>query len=111
MSVIGSAGSSRAFDNSGSGSTDGLASGAAVAVDYPVGIAFGGHHPNLLLYFCKWGNLVPICITLLLVVLLYWGLVVSGPGALFFGCIWDSSSSSSISRRDWPIFPQLKEVP
>ena len=55
MSVIGSAGTSAAFDNSGSGGTEGLVSGAAVAVDYSVGIAFGGHHPNSLLYFCKWG--------------------------------------------------------
>ena len=82
MSVIRGTGRSGAFDNSGSGGTEGLVSGAAVAVDYSIGIAFGGHHPNLL-YFCKWGNLVPIHIALLLVVLLYWGLVVPGPGALF----------------------------
>ena len=82
MSLIRSTGGLGAFDNSGPGGTEGLESEAAVAVGYSVGIAFGGHHPNLL-YFCKWGNLVPICIALLLVVLLYWGLVVPGPGALF----------------------------
>ena len=53
MPVVGSAGSSGAFDNSGSGGTEGLVSGAAVAVDYSVGIAFDGHHPSLLLYLCK----------------------------------------------------------
>ena len=83
MSVIGSAGSSGAFDKSGSQGPEGLVSGAAVTVDYSVGIAFGGHHPNLL-YFCKWGNSVPIHIALLLVVLLYWGLVDPGPGPLFW---------------------------
>ena len=60
MSVIRSTGSSGAFDNSGSGDTESLVSGAAVAVVYSVGIAFGGHHPNLLLYFCKWSNSVSI---------------------------------------------------
>ena len=82
MSVIGSTGSSGAFDDSASGGTEGLVSGAAVAVHYSVGIAFGGYYPNLLLYSCKWGNVVPIHIALLLMVLLYWGLVIPRPGPL-----------------------------
>ena len=31
-------------------------SGVVVAVDYSVGIAFGGYCPSLLLYFCKMGQ-------------------------------------------------------
>ena len=85
MSVIGSTGSAGAFDNSGSGITEGLVSGAAVAMDYSVEVASDGHCPNLLLYFCKWGSLVPICIALLLAVLLYWGLVFLGLGLYFYG--------------------------
>ena len=73
MSVIRSAGSSGTVHNSGSGGAEDLVSGAAVAVDYSVQIAFGGYHPNLLLYYCKWGNSVPIHIVLLFVVLLHWG--------------------------------------
>ena len=73
MPVIRSAGSSGAIYSSGFGGTEDLVSGAAVAVDYSVGIAFGGCHPNPLLYFCKWGNLVPIHIVLLFVELLHWG--------------------------------------
>ena len=46
-----------------------------------VGFVFGVHHPNLLLYFCKWDSLVPIHIILLFVVLLHWGLVVLVLGA------------------------------
>ena len=82
MSVFGSTGSSRAVYSSGFGGTEDLVSGAAVAVEYSVGIAFGGYHPNLLLYVCKLGNSVPIHIILLFVVLLHWGQVVLGPGAL-----------------------------
>ena len=67
MSVIGSAGSSGAVYNSGCGGTEDLLSGATVAVDYSVGIAFGCYHPNLLLYFCKRGNLIPIHIISLFV--------------------------------------------
>ena len=37
-------------------------------------------HPNPLLHFCRWDNLVPICIALALV-LLNWGLTDLGPGA------------------------------
>ena len=36
-------------------------------------------HPNPLLHFCKWDNLVPICITLALV-LLNWALIDLGLG-------------------------------
>ena len=36
-------------------------------------------HPSPLLHFCKWENLVPICIALPLV-LLNWGLTDLGPG-------------------------------
>ena len=43
----------------GLGGTEGLVSGAAVAVHYSVGIAFGGHHPNLLLYFLQMGQFSP----------------------------------------------------
>ena len=42
--------------------------------------AFDVHHPNPLLHFCKWDNLVPICITLALV-LLNEDLTVLGPRA------------------------------
>ena len=45
------------------------------------GFVFGIHHPNLLLCFCKWDNLVPIHIILLLVVVLHWGLDVLVLGA------------------------------
>ena len=44
------------------------------------GIAFDAHHPSLLLHSCKWDTLVPICTTLILV-LLYWGLADLVPGA------------------------------
>ena len=66
MSVNGSAGSSGAVYNSGSWGTEDLVSGAAVAVDYSVGIAFGDYSPNFLPYVCKWGSLVPINIIPLL---------------------------------------------
>ena len=82
MSVFGSTGSSGAVYNSGFGGTEDLVSGDTVAVDCSVGIAFGGYHPNLLLYFCKWGNSVPINIIPCFVVLLHWGSVVPGPGTL-----------------------------
>ena len=82
MSAIGSAVSSEAIYNSGSWGAEDLVSGAAVAVDYSVGIAFGGYHPNLLLYFCKWGNSAHIYIVPLFVVLLHWRQVVPVLGAL-----------------------------
>ena len=50
---------------------------------WSVGIAFDAHHSSLLLHSCKWDNLVPICITLVLV-LLYWGLADLDPGGLIF---------------------------
>ena len=55
MSVTGSAGSFGAFDNTGSGVIEGLASGVAVAVylEHLAEIAFCGHHPSLPLYFYK----------------------------------------------------------
>ena len=44
------------------------------------GVAFGAHHPNLLLHSCTCNSSVPICITLVLV-LLHWGLADLVPGA------------------------------
>ena len=38
---------------------------------WSAGFVFDVCHPSLLLHFCKWDSLVPICITLVLV-LLYW---------------------------------------
>ena len=46
-----------------------------------VGVVFGAHHPNLLLYSCKWDSSVLICIVQLLVVLLHWGLAALVLGA------------------------------
>ena len=62
MSVTGSARSFGAFDNSGSGGIEGLASGVVVTVylEHSVEIAFGGPCPSLLPCFYRWGNLVPI---------------------------------------------------
>ena len=48
-----------------------------------VGVVFGAHHPNLLLYSCKWDSSVPICIILPLVALLHWGLAVLGAQSLW----------------------------
>ena len=59
MPVIGSSGSSEAVYSSGFGGAEDLVSGAAVAVDYSVGIAFGGYCPNLLLCFLQMGQFCP----------------------------------------------------
>ena len=47
---------------------------------WSAGIAFDACHPSLLLYFCKWDSLVPICIAMVLV-LLYRRLADIVPGA------------------------------
>ena len=78
MSVTWISGNSGASGSFGSG---GAASGAVVVA----GTAFGGHHPNLPLSFCRWGNSVPIHTFRPLVLLLNWWLVVPGPGGLFYG--------------------------
>ena len=85
MSETGSAGHFGASDNSGSGDIEGLASGIAVAVclEHSAEVAFGVHHPSLLLCFYRWANLVPIHTFLLLVLLLHWGLLVLGSAVLF----------------------------
>ena len=86
MSVTGITGSFGAFDNSGSGGVEGLASGVVVAVylEHSAEIAFGGHHPSLLPHFYRWGSSVPIHTSLLLVLLLHWGVLVPGSAALFY---------------------------
>ena len=60
-----------AFDNSGSGGTEDLAPGVAVAVnfDYSAETVFGDHHLSPPLDFYKWGQFSPIHIFLLLVLL------------------------------------------
>ena len=85
MSVTGSTDSFGASDNSGSGGVEGLASGVVVAVclEHSAEVAFGVHHPSLLPCFYRWGNLVPIHTSLLLVLLLHWGLLVLGSAVLF----------------------------
>ena len=87
MSVTGSAGNFGASDNSGSGGVEGLASGVVVTVyfEHSAEIAFGSHCPSLLPHFYRWDNSVPIHISLLLVLLLHWGLLVPGSAALFLG--------------------------
>ena len=75
MSVTWISGNFGASGNFGSG---GIASGAVVTV----GTASDGHHPNLPLNSCRWGNSVPIHTFLPSVLPLNWGLVVPGPGAL-----------------------------
>ena len=106
MFVTRSTGSFGAVDNSGSGGAEDLASGVAVAVylEHPAEFVFGGHHPSPPLYFYKWGSSVPIHISLLLVLLWYWGLFALGSVALF---LWGFQSSS---RRDWPVLPQLEGI-
>ena len=86
MSVTRITGSFGAFDNSGSWGIEGLASGVSVAVylEHSAEIAFGGHHPNLLPCFYKWGSSVPIHTSLFLVLLSHWGLLVLGSAALFY---------------------------
>ena len=49
-----------------------------VCFSYFPGAVFDAHHPNLLLYSCKWDSLVPIHIVLLLGMLSHWELAVLG---------------------------------
>ena len=74
-----------AVDNSGSGGTEDLASGAAVVVylEHSAKFDFGGHHPSPPLHSYKWDNSVPIHISLLVVLLWHWGLLGLGFVALF----------------------------
>ena len=85
MFGTGNTGRFRAFDNSGSEGAKDLASGVAVAVylEHFAEIVFGGHSPSPPLYFFKWGNLVPIHISLLLELLWHGGLLALGSMALF----------------------------
>ena len=60
------------FDNFGSGGPEDLGSEVAVyfvavCLEHSAETVFDGHHPSLPLHFCKWGNLVPIHISLPLV--------------------------------------------
>ena len=87
MFVTGSVGSFVAFDNCGSGGLEGLASEVAVhfvavCLEHSAEIVFDGHHPSLPLHFCKWGNSVPIHISLSLVLQQHWGLLTLGPVVL-----------------------------
>ena len=79
MFVTRSAGSFGVFDNSGSGGAEDLASRVAVVVylEHCAEFIFGGHHTSPPLYSYKWGNLVPINIPLLLVLLWHWGVACS----------------------------------
>ena len=85
MSVTRSTGSFGAFDNSGCGGVEGLAYGVVVAVylEHSAEITFGSHRPSLLPHFCRWGSSVPIHTSLLLVLLLHWGLLVLRSLVLF----------------------------
>ena len=76
-----------------------------------VGFVFGVHHPNLPLYFCKWGNSVPIHIVLLLPVLLHWVWLFLCLGLNFYGWFRTGSSNSTVSRMDWPTFLNSKRFP
>ena len=63
--------------------------------------------PNPLLHFCKWDNLVPICITLALI-LLNWGLTDLGPGVqplLWAAWMCCGDSSGVGGRGNWSILP------
>ena len=109
MFVIGSIGdfvaggivSFMAFDSFGSGDAGSLASEVAVhpvavvgfsvvvavhlvpeCLGYFVEFVFDDYHPSLPLYFYKWGNLVPIHISLPLVLQWHWGFPVLGAVAL-----------------------------
>ena len=89
------------IDNSGPGGTGNLTSEVAVHFVVVVGFSlvisvhfvpeclgyfaefvFDGHHPNPPLYFYKWGNSVPIHISLPLVMWWHWELPVLGVVAL-----------------------------
>ena len=77
-----------------------------------VEIAFDAHHPNPLLHFCKWDNLVPIHITQALV-LLNLDLTVPGPGVQLLlqrVRICCTGGVGVGGRGNWPIFPQLKKI-
>ena len=68
--------------------------------------------PNLLLQFCRWDNLVPICISPVLV-LLNWGLTDLGPGVQsLLQAVWDLLWWQwwCGGRGNWPILPQFKEI-
>ena len=74
------------------------------------GVAFGAHHPNLLLHSCKWDSSVPIHITLV------WCCCTGGWLILFLGLnlyrqFRICGSSCIIGRGNWPIFSQLQKVP
>ena len=88
MFVTGSAGSFAAFGNFGSEGIEDLVSEVAVylvavGLEHPTEIVSDGHHPNPPLYFYRWGNLVPILISLPLLMLWHWGLLVLGSVTLF----------------------------
>ena len=75
------------FDSFGAGGTGNLASEVAVhlmpeCLEYFAEFVFDGHHPSPPLYFYKWGNLVPIHISLPLVLWQHGRLLLFGVVAL-----------------------------
>ena len=85
--MLGNAVSLVIFDSFGSRGTGNLASEVAVhlmseCLKYSAEFAFDGHCPSPL-YFYKWGNLVPIYISLLLALQWHQGLPLLGIVALY----------------------------
>ena len=63
--------------------------------------------PNPVLHFCKWDNVVPTCIALVLI-LLNWGLTDQDPGVqLYYRLLWICCGDGSGvgDRGNWPILP------
>ena len=71
-------------------------------LEYFAEFVLDGHHPSPPLYFYKWGNLVPIHISLPLVLQWHGVCQLLGLWLYLYGGI------LSRYRRDWPVLPQLK---
>ena len=76
-----------------------------------VGVNFGAHHTNLPLYFCKWDNLVPICIVVPLVVVLHWGWLFLCLGLNLYGWFRNGRSNSIVRRGIGQSFLNSKRFP
>ena len=80
----------------------------ASAVHQTVEVASDVFHPNPLSHFCKWGNVVPIHISLALL-WLNWGLMGLILGFNLY-CSWLGICSEVGGRGYWPVLPYFKEI-